>query len=318
MSRLANYLPRTTRRTEPGPDRGVPATVWEAVLRRLNDDPDAAASATLTAALSTPLMVALARTAYSDRLGQDPEDLLDARRFPTRDALEEHLLASFIPAVYRRRPPPLSGAARPRQHRNWDPERARHWLGHLARHLDHASGRDSQDLAWWRLGSQLPPSTRVLAVVVGRCRVPRRPRRWSRVRAPARTLALRLLYGIHAPDGLAIRATLINMACFGIIFGLAGGLGLALVTILEKPVDTGTAATPASLLATNRATAIRQVLVTAPALAVMIGAGGWVIVGLLQPLLGPLTWSLPAGIVIGAIGGLSGTICYVLAFTAWG
>ena len=135
---------------------------------------------------------------------------------------------------------------------------------------------------------------------------------------PARTLAVWRLYGIHAAHGLVLRATLINMLCLGLIFGLAGGLGLALVTILEQPVDTGTAATPVSLLATNRATAVRQVLVTAPTLTVMITVGGWVVVGLLRPLLGPLSWSLQDGSVIGLIGGLSGALSYVLAFTAWG
>jgi transcriptional regulator with XRE-family HTH domain len=397
---LANYLPRSTRRTQPGADRGATATVWGPVLDRLAADPDAAACGNFTAALSTPLMVALARAVYSDRLGQDPGELLDTRRFPTRNALEDHLLASFLPTIYRHRPPP---------HRNWDPDRARHWLGCLARHLDQAGGRDSQDLAWWRLGSQLRPFARVLAVMVAatlatalvdwlvslpmdiaswgiafgvkaglldglvtgppagvafglmyafvtvrdktppepsrmRLRLrPRLPGRPGRAAGPrprryaawgatgflgglivgigyglGRTLAVWLLDGIRVQDGLVIETTLTNMLCFGLIFGLAGGLGLAFATMLEQPVDTGTAATPASLLATNRATAARQVLVAGPVLAILITVGGWVIVALFQPLLGPLSWPLPAGLVVGGVGGLSGALCYVLAFTAWG
>jgi transcriptional regulator with XRE-family HTH domain len=393
---LANYLPRTARRTGPGPGHGGTATVWTPVLEQLAGDSGGGASGNLAAALSTPLMVALARAAYSDRPGQDPEELLDTRQFPTREALEEHLLGSFVPTVYRHRPPPQ---------RNWDPGRVRHWLGCVARHLDQAGGGDNQDLAWWRLGTQLRTSTRVLAVVVAamvatalvdwviilpvdivttgvafgvkaglldglltgppvgvafgliyafvtvhdkvtfepsrmqlrlpswRARASGAPRRrhvtWGAAGflgglvvgiwyGPVRTVALWLLYGAHLQGGLVIREALINMLCFGIIFGLAGGLGLAFVTALETSAGTGAAATAVSLLAANRATAVRQVLVTATVLAVMIAFGGWVIVALLQGLLGPLVWSLPDGIVVGAIGGLSGAISYVLAFTAWG
>jgi transcriptional regulator with XRE-family HTH domain len=400
---LADYLPRATRRTAPGTDPRGDGSGWAPVLAKLRDDPGGPASISLAAALSTPLMVALARAVYSDRPGQDPEALLDTERFPTRVAIEEHLLASFVPTVYRHRPQP--GVPQGRRHRNWDPGRARHWLGHLARHLEHVGDRDNQDLAWWRLGTQLRPSVRILAVVVAttlataladwlvvlpldvlqagipfgikaglldgvvsgppvgiafgliygfltaydrgtfeptrvRLRLPtwRRGAGGTREQryvtwggagflgglvvgagyGPARTLTVRLLYGLHLQTGLVVRATLIDMLCFGLIFGLAGGIGLGLVTLLETPIDTGTAATPMSLLISNRATALRQLLVTAPVLAVMIGFGGWGLISLLQPLLGPLTWSLQAGIVIGAVGGLSGALSYILAFTAWG
>jgi transcriptional regulator with XRE-family HTH domain len=403
---LANYLPRTAARTESGQEHGATATVWAPVLRQLIEDPENRASANLTAALSTPLMVALARAVYSDRPGPGPEILLDTGRFPAKEDIEEHLLAGFVPTVYRHRPPPPSGAARPWQHRNWDPDHARHWLGYLAWHLGHVGDQENQDLAWWQLGSVLRPSTRILAVVVAatlasvladwvvilpltmiqygvmfalkagllgglvtgppvgvafgliyafvtvrgrgtfepsrmRLRIPnwRRKAGGTRQRryatwggagflgglvvgigfGPANTLAVRLLYGTPAQDELIIRATLVNMLYFGTIFGVAGGIWLWLATVLETPVDTGTAATPVSLLATNRATACRQVLVLAPMLAVTIGIAGWVAGGLLQPLAGPLTIpSLRDDIVTGAVGGLSGALSYVLAFTAWG
>jgi transcriptional regulator with XRE-family HTH domain len=401
---LANYLPRTSGRSGPAADHGEAATVWAPVLQQLADDPDARANVSLTAALSTPLMVALARAVYSDRRGRDPRELLDARRFPDRETIEGHLLASFVPTVYRHRPAPLHGGSGHQRLGNWDADHARHWLGCLARHLDRADGRNDGELAWWRLGGQLRRSTRVLAVVVaaalatalidGLFMLPldvitsgfafgvksglldglltgppvgiafgliyalvnvhdraapepsrvqlrllgrrgaargaeRRAGTWGGAGflgglavgigyGPARTLAVWLLYGIQASAGLVIDITLTNMLLFGLIFGVAGGLGLVLVTIMEQPVDTGTAATPVSLLATNRAAAVRQVLITAPMLAVMIGVGGWFIVSLLQPLLGPLIWSLSSGLMIGVIGGLTGSVCYVLAFTAWG
>jgi hypothetical protein len=94
-------------------------------------------------------MVVLARTVYSDAPGQDPAVLLDAERFPTAEAVEDHLLSSFVPTVYRDRP-------------RWDPEQVRRWLGHLAHHLDRLG---THDLAWWQLGGSLRRSSRILAVV---------------------------------------------------------------------------------------------------------------------------------------------------------
>jgi transcriptional regulator with XRE-family HTH domain len=402
---LSNYLPRTAPRTKAGQDRDVTGTAWAPVIKRLAEEPESLASASLAAALSTPLMVALARAIYSDRPGHDPEALLDTTGLPTAEAIEEHLLSRFVPTVYRHRPPPQSGAAPPRRHRNWDPDRARHWLGNLARHLDHAGDHDRRDLAWWQLGSLLRPSTRILAVTLAttlatavadwlvilplaiiqygaafglraglvdglvtgppvgvafgliyalmttrnkvalepsrmRLRLPRwreeargtRGRRYASwggagflgglvVGAgfgPARTLERRLLYGTHIGTAPVIQSTLINMLCFGLIFAMAGGIALGLVTLLETPLDTGTAATPASLLAANRTTVLRQVLVTAPVLAVVIGVGGWVVVALLQGLVGPLSWPLSGGIVVGIVGGVSIALSYALAFTAWG
>ncbi|GAA1960984.1 hypothetical protein GCM10009738_39770 [Kitasatospora viridis] len=153
---LAHYLPRTAR--PEAPDGGT-STVWDPVLDELRHRPDSAASTRLTAVLRTPLMVLLARTRYSDTPGQDPAVLLDAARFPTPHALEEHLLAGFVPTVYRPRPPDRSDAGSGRPPRRWDARRARRYLGHLAR-VDH------QDLAWWQLCDILPLRTRMLVIVL--------------------------------------------------------------------------------------------------------------------------------------------------------
>jgi transcriptional regulator with XRE-family HTH domain len=144
---LVDYLPRTTRKT------GT-ATVWDPVLNELRDHPERPASINLRAVLTTPLMVGLARAIYSDPAGRDPAELLDTDRFGSQYELEHHLLGSFIPTVYRDR--------RPR----WDSERARGWLGYLAQHLDR---HDTQDLAWWQLGSAMRrvPRTLVVGLVAG-------------------------------------------------------------------------------------------------------------------------------------------------------
>lgn len=126
---LADYLPRTSRRA-----------AWEPVLADLPGQ--------LASVLTTPLMVGLARTVYSDTPDHDPVELLDTDRFPTAEAIEDHLLGDFVPTVYR----------------DADPERAGHWLGYLAHHLDRLGTRD---LAWWRLSASPggAASTTVLAVV---------------------------------------------------------------------------------------------------------------------------------------------------------
>jgi transcriptional regulator with XRE-family HTH domain len=127
---LADYLPRTTRRH--GPD----GSVWEPVLAEVRDHPDG----DLAAVLTTPLMVGLARTIYSDTPDHDPAELL---RFDSREATERHLLGSFVPSVYRNQP----GS------RAHDVDRVEHWLGFLAHHLDRLG---THDLAWWQLGNRMP------------------------------------------------------------------------------------------------------------------------------------------------------------------
>ncbi|KDN87970.1 hypothetical protein [Kitasatospora cheerisanensis] len=62
----------------------------------------------------------------------------------------------------------------------------------------------------------------------------------------------------------------------------------------------------------------RTCLVLAPAFALAIAFGGRLVVGALQGLLGPLSWDLTDGLMIGTVGGIGGSAAYLLAFTAWG
>jgi len=119
--------------------------------------PDNPAAANLTRVLTTPLMVALARTIYSDDGNRSPAMLLDTNRFSTSATLEDHLLGSFIASVYRMRQVDRRG----RRPRHWNPERAEHWLAYLAGHL-HQLG--TRDLAWWELGTTMRRSSRVLVI----------------------------------------------------------------------------------------------------------------------------------------------------------
>ncbi|MFJ8855518.1 helix-turn-helix domain-containing protein [Streptomyces sp. NPDC102437] len=390
---LSDYLPRTAR---PVPrDGGGTTPVWTPVLDRLRAR-EGGAAGPLARVLSTPLMIILARTMYSEAPDRNPAELLDAERFPDENSLEEHLLAGFVPTVYRRRVAERSTTGHRERHR--DPERAERWLGFLAHHLARLDG-DQQDLAWWRIGDSLRLSTRLLSVAVSsalcvtlavwfvnlinvpfpvgealmsgcsmgavaglaygcvhailvrfgttpfepahvRLRLPgggpgvgRRPVRTFVARfgavlpggfvmgvgcACALALQRWLYYGVPLANELVIKGTLINMLVLGLIFGAGAGLVFGIMAMLEAPLDVASAATPAGLLASNRATVLRQVLVLVPMLTLAIAVGGHLITGLLDGILGPLVWDVKGGLVIGAIGGIGGTCSYALSFTAWG
>jgi hypothetical protein len=118
--------------------------------------------------------------------------------------------------------------------------------------------------------------------------------------------------------GLVIEKVLVDTLAAGLNFGMATGLVLGLITMLETPLQTSDAATPIGLLAANRTAVIRQVLVLVPTLALAIAFGGYLVVDLLQGILGQLVWRLPSVLTIGLVGGLAGALSYALALTAWG
>ncbi|MEV7086206.1 helix-turn-helix domain-containing protein [Streptomyces sp. NPDC093085] len=189
---LDHYLRRTTVRPDPAdPSAGL----WDAVLKRLGAPEPEPSAVRLAAVLSTPLMVSLVRTVYSDPRGPDPAELLDAGRFRSEKGLEEHLLDSFLPTVYRPRP----GVEQP------DPERARRWLGYLAHHL---TERGTPDLAWWRLDTALggTPRTLVTALVTG------------------------VVIGlVDASVAAAVHGVLVGALLDGAVVGLVAGIAFGLV-----------------------------------------------------------------------------------------
>ncbi|MFF1511209.1 helix-turn-helix domain-containing protein [Streptomyces sp. NPDC058326] len=399
---LAGYLPRTVRTiagdTHVMAGAGGTGDVWDTVLEELRTR-GTPAGANLATVLTTPLMVVLARTLYSEMPGQDPSELLDAARFPTVKALEEHLLAGFVAAVYRHRAPERDAEGRRPRSPDWDSARAERWLGYLAHHLVRLD-RDRHDLAWWQVGDSLSRSTRTLAIVLvtalsvaladwligllltplgigelmlqgalmgpvaglafgsvyalmdrsglrtdfepARVRVTLRAAHDRLGRSPLRTFLVRfghglfggsvmgigcacalalersLYSGIPLAEPRVIEGTVINMMFLGLTFGSAAGLVFGLVAALEAPVDVTAAATPVSMLASNRTTVGRQFLVLATGLTAVIAFGGYLLVLLLQGSLGRLNWGMPDSLFIGTIGGLGGGASYVLAFTAWG
>lgn len=172
LNDLGTYLRRAS---PPAPGGGETSTAWEPVLVELGRKPRSEGARNVAEALSTPLMVALARTVYHSTRTQQPEnkpqpkDLLDTDRFPDAKDVEGHLLSAFVPAAY---DPPLTGSrtvgagTAGRRRGRWDAGRAEAWLGYLAWHLDRLGQGNKvvRDLAWWELGTTMGRSWRALAV----------------------------------------------------------------------------------------------------------------------------------------------------------
>lgn len=143
---ITGYLPLTT------PKNHGAQSKWHPVLHRARTEPQ---YAVLLDALSTPLMVMLARTIFSEP-GADPAELLDIldqrATDPPHDrrrALEYRLLDGFVPAVYSR----TYRTQIPCLRRHYDADDAKKWLGFLATHLKR---RNSRELAWWQLVYAVP------------------------------------------------------------------------------------------------------------------------------------------------------------------
>ena len=121
---------------------------WKPVIDKLGT------SSPVGMALRTPLMLFLTRTIYNPRPGDgrgtvfaDPAILCDDDRFTDQQAVEKHLLSSYVPACYR----PLSPGDRIAR----DADSAERALTFLAQHLEGPlSG--SPDLAWWQLTRSVP------------------------------------------------------------------------------------------------------------------------------------------------------------------
>ncbi|MGH3565407.1 MAG: NACHT domain-containing protein [Pseudonocardia sp.] len=138
-------------RTAPAADRST--TKWTPVLSAVDSDAapiapaqgpaEAGAHEPLRMVLSSPLMVSLARTVYSET-SADPSELL-AARMDARDMIEQHLLRQLIPAAYR--------DATSRRQRAWTPEQVERYLVNLGRYL---ATKDTDRWEWWRLAHILP------------------------------------------------------------------------------------------------------------------------------------------------------------------
>ncbi|MEW2355765.1 hypothetical protein [Spirillospora sp. NPDC029432] len=135
----------------PAPSRGR----WEPVFEHLLAHP----GGPLAEALSTPLMVSLARANYREP-ATDPAELLGPS---DRDGVARMLLDGFVPTVYDSAQRGGSATARP-----YTPGQVVRWLECVAFHLDRTGNRD---LWWWQLGRHshalpLPEVTKVFTAMV--------------------------------------------------------------------------------------------------------------------------------------------------------
>ncbi|MGW1890914.1 NACHT domain-containing protein [Streptomyces sp. NPDC002004] len=113
---------------------------WYPVEREIAAHPEGP----LAQALSTPLMIWLARRVYAPP-ERAPAELADRARLPSRTAIEAHLLDGAVPAAFAAVPHDPDRLHAPGR---WNPERARGWLAYLAGRL---SGNRITEFAWWRL-----------------------------------------------------------------------------------------------------------------------------------------------------------------------
>ncbi|GAA2268688.1 NACHT domain-containing protein [Glycomyces scopariae] len=145
---LARYLPSTTHKKT---GQGLP--LWDPVIHELRYGPRTVAADAVAAVFTTPLMVSLARTVYSDNADSDPAELFIREHFSGSKAVESHLLASLVPLAYRHE---LEGS-------RFETERVEHWLGHLARHLKRINRRG---FAWWEIGTSMSRLSRALVMTL--------------------------------------------------------------------------------------------------------------------------------------------------------
>ncbi|MEW2456926.1 NACHT domain-containing protein [Streptomyces albus] len=288
---LRHYLPRTSRRTS----RADPSrTKWSPVLARLADPADTRRETrVLRQVLSTPLMVALARVAYSET-DADPAELLGAGRFTTRQAIERHLYDAFLTAAYADAGPALAARAR---------RRAAFLAAHARRLGD-------TEIAWWRLEEALPSWLRRLSVLPAAVTTALTVRfaglgapwwdRWVPVPLWAGCGLAALVYAWHEWGGRPSRVpqqtrlplsagtrpavswtavgkaagwTLLAVGAVYLAYGIAGSHGRRLGAVLaaaflaytvlcgvlrraRRPADPQTAAEPARLLLRDRRTAL--------------------------------------------------------------
>lgn len=248
-------------------DAGGPAARarWDPVRMVLGTDAPAGR------ALTTPLMVGLARAIYNPRPDESPGKLrepaeLCSPALTDRTAVESLLFDAFIRAAYR------DGAAG-----RWKAHEAERWLVFLARHLERTIGRPY--FAWWQLEKAAPSAAfRLMAALV-----------------PA--LVAGLGAGLVAGLGALLGA--------GLPAGLAAGIGAGLGAMLLAWFVTGFTSTkvPARGM---RISVERLTMGVAAGLAmVVIGPVAGVVIGLV---IGLLTGHAAAGIEAGIAAGIAAGI----------
>ncbi|MEU2952280.1 NACHT domain-containing protein [Streptomyces xanthochromogenes] len=122
----------------------------------------------------------------------------------------------------------------------------------------------------------------------------------------------------HADLADILAGSVTDGAIYSLIFALAAGPTLGLLSLFEAPLDIRSAVNPRSLLRTNGRTAVTQLLFWAPAFGLLVGLGSMVVIRLAAAVLGPVVWNLTAALKLGVISGLGGAFGYLFSLTSWG
>lgn len=293
---------------------------WRAVLEELRVHPDAP----LARVLTSPLMVALARSAYGAP-ASTPLELLEHPRFSEEHEIERHLFNAFVSAAYRGAPTGPTSAP-PLGRWRYPPSRARAWLVFLACHLDRL---DTGDLAWWQLVDAMPRTALglytalpvglifgasgvlasgplvglVLTLVFGAAAALAsafaRPPAPARVQLRFRATALPFLrtFTGGCTVGLGLALALRQPILPAIASGLVIGLAFACRVWLDVPSDAAEVPTPRISLTQDRTASVAFAVTMALSLGFVSGMGFTVSSGLSLGAAGP------TGLLVGTLGG---------------
>ena len=178
-----------------------PPSSWQHLIDHLREHPEGV----LAQALTTPLTLTLVRDTYGPEEGVD--ELIDGSRFPTREAIDDHLLDRVLTVAYARHP----GRPAP----PYAVDQARGWLGQVAHRMKEERARD---LAWWQVPRWVPAWPRAVATVA------------VMVLASALLFGVLVVLAVYLPRLSAFRASsLPKLALFGQMFGCASMFGPGLL-----------------------------------------------------------------------------------------
>jgi hypothetical protein len=242
-------------------------------------------------ALRTPLSLWLLRKVYIDT-HRDPAALCDTARFPTADAITDHLLDDLVHATLSEHDlDDLRDHHHPFEPRHlWAADDAKRWLSFLAHHMCEI---DTSDLQWWQLYRAVH-------------------RRWS-ILVGAVTVGLAVGLTVGTTCGFtiaftdAIDGTIGDALLFGLTGGLTGGLvgGLTGGTFLALRRGPTVEPAYADLRLRRRGRLLAGNVAFGLTVGLAIGVVAALLLGLFGGLAGGVMDSLMFGLAVGAAGGFT-------------
>lgn len=233
---------------------------WQPVLEDLRRHK----TGPLASALASPLMVYLLPKVYAD-VACSPSELLGPAFKEDPEAIEQHLLHAFVPAVF-------TEAAELGLGHRWRSDDARRWLGHIAVQLETQrkdAAAPATRFGWWDLSRYGRPVTGMLAGVLG-----------ALTGGAAVGLAFTALFGYTAG--------LVSGAVTGLLLGVACGFNDP-----PKPSDTQKRPTVRSSSRLRSGLAIASIVFVGGALARDVYLGMTAVIGFGLPIALLYGWTEP-------------------------